>query len=55
LEEARKTMGPYADALVLDQLASGRKARELLGWQPHRPDILEELERGSYVGHTAQV
>ncbi|HET6836659.1 MAG TPA: NAD-dependent epimerase/dehydratase family protein, partial [Gemmatimonadales bacterium] len=32
LEEARKKMGPYADALVLDQQASGRRAQELLGW-----------------------
>jgi nucleoside-diphosphate-sugar epimerase len=54
LEEARKAMGPYADALVLDQLASGRKAREMLGWQPHRPDILEEMERGSYAGDAAK-
>jgi nucleoside-diphosphate-sugar epimerase len=49
LEEARKTMGPYADALALDQQASGRRAQDLLGWQPRRPDVLEELERGSYT------
>jgi nucleoside-diphosphate-sugar epimerase len=50
LEEARKTMGPYADALVLDQQASGQRAQELLGWRPSRPDILEDVERGSYAG-----
>lgn len=49
LEEARKTLGLYADALVLDQQASGRRAQELLGWRPHRPDVLEDLERGSYA------
>ena len=49
LEEARAKMGAYADALALDQQASGRKAQELLGWKPRRPDILEELERGSYA------
>src|SRR3954470_5222721 len=49
LEEARKTVGPYADALALDQQASGRRAQELLGWNPRRPDVLEELERGSYA------
>jgi hypothetical protein len=49
LEEAKKSMGAYADALVLDQQASGKRAQELLGWNPHRPDILQELERGSYV------
>jgi nucleoside-diphosphate-sugar epimerase len=49
LEEARKKIGPYADALVLDQQASGKRAQQLLGWRPHRPDVLEDLERGSYV------
>jgi uncharacterized protein YbjT (DUF2867 family) len=39
----------YADALALDQQASGRRARELLGWRPHRPDVLEDIERGSYA------
>jgi nucleoside-diphosphate-sugar epimerase len=49
LEEARKTLGPYADALVLDQQATSRRAETLLGWRPHAPDPIEELERGSYV------
>ncbi|MEP7177048.1 MAG: NAD-dependent epimerase/dehydratase family protein, partial [Gemmatimonadales bacterium] len=53
LEEARKTMGAYADALVLDQQATSRKAEELLGWHPSRPDALEDLERGSYAGTRA--
>jgi nucleoside-diphosphate-sugar epimerase len=49
LEEARKKLGAYADALVLDQQASGRRAQETLGWQPHQPDVLEDIERGSYA------
>jgi nucleoside-diphosphate-sugar epimerase len=49
LEQARRELGKYADALALDQQASGRRARELLGWRPHRPDVLEDLEHGSYV------
>jgi nucleoside-diphosphate-sugar epimerase len=49
LEEARKTLGAYADALVLDQQASGRRAQETLGWKPSRPDVLEDVERGSYA------
>ena len=53
LEEARKTLGAYADALVLDQQASGRRARELLDWKPHRLGVVEELERGSYLGGRA--
>jgi hypothetical protein len=49
LEEARKKLGGYADALALDQQASGRRAQELLGWKPRRPDVLEDIERGSYA------
>ena len=49
LDEARKQMGPYADALALDQQASGRKAQDLLGWKPRGADVMEELERGSYT------
>jgi nucleoside-diphosphate-sugar epimerase len=43
LEEARKVMGPFADALALDQRVSGEKAHRELGWNPHRPSVLEEL------------
>jgi len=49
LEEARKKLGAYADALVLDQQASGRRAQETLGWRPRHPDVLEDIERGSYA------
>jgi nucleoside-diphosphate-sugar epimerase len=49
LEEARGKLGGYADALVLDQQASGKRAQDLLGWRPHRPDVLEDIERGSYA------
>jgi nucleoside-diphosphate-sugar epimerase len=48
LEDARKTLGAYADALVLDQQASGNRAKELLGWSPSRPDIISDIEHGSY-------
>jgi nucleoside-diphosphate-sugar epimerase len=58
LEEARKKLGSYADALVLDQQASGRRAQELLGWRPYRPYVLEDMERGSYrsmaMAHTGR-
>jgi nucleoside-diphosphate-sugar epimerase len=43
VEEARKTMGPFADALALDQQISGGRARRLLGWQPQGPTVLEDL------------
>jgi len=48
LEEARRSLGTYADALAMDQQASSARARGLLGWRPHRPSALEDLERGSY-------
>jgi len=43
LEEARKTMGPLADALALDQQISADRAHQLLGWHPHAPGVLEDL------------
>lgn len=49
IEEARKVLGPYADALALDQQVSGEKAVELLGWKPQFTSMLEDLERGSYA------
>lgn len=45
LEEARKRLGAYADALCLDQQVSGKKAEEVLGWQPKALSLLEDLER----------
>jgi len=50
IEEARTELGSgYADALTLDQQASSRRAEELLGWRPHRPGPIEDLESGSYA------
>jgi nucleoside-diphosphate-sugar epimerase len=49
LEDARVTMGPLADALALDlQVSSDRAVREL-GWEPHRPTVLEELSATTVV------
>jgi len=48
LDAARATLGAFADALALDQQVSGDRARTLLGWRPHRPDVLRELREGSY-------
>jgi nucleoside-diphosphate-sugar epimerase len=49
LEEARAQLGLYADALALDQQASGSRAEEMLGWRPSRPSVLEDMEHGSYA------
>jgi nucleoside-diphosphate-sugar epimerase len=48
LEEAREKLGPYADALALDQQVSAERALGL-GWKPKRPSVLEDLRTGSYV------
>ncbi|MBV8644556.1 MAG: NAD-dependent epimerase/dehydratase family protein [Candidatus Eremiobacteraeota bacterium] len=49
LDDARAQMGPYADALAADlQIDSGKAAREL-GWEPHRPTLLEELSNTTVV------
>src|ERR1700722_2300842 len=49
LEEARKTMGAFADALVLDQQISSEKATKELGWSPRAKSVLEDLKTGSYA------
>ena len=49
VDEARKALGPFADALAIDQLATSAKARAELDWHPHGPTALEDLEHGSYV------
>ncbi len=49
LDEARKSLGAYADALALDQLVSSAKATSMLGWKPRAAGILDDLRRGSYV------
>jgi nucleoside-diphosphate-sugar epimerase len=43
LDEARRRMGPIADAFALDQQFSGRRARDELGWTPRHTDPLAEL------------
>jgi nucleoside-diphosphate-sugar epimerase len=49
LDEARKALGDYADALALDQIMSSERAQTLLGWKPRSAGILEDLRRGSYA------
>jgi nucleoside-diphosphate-sugar epimerase len=49
LEEARKTLRAFADALVLDQQINSEKARRELGWNPRAGSVLEDLKAGSYA------
>ncbi|MEV6929851.1 NAD-dependent epimerase/dehydratase family protein [Dactylosporangium sp. NPDC051485] len=41
-ESRARLSGPFADALLLDQQASGARARSL-GWTPSGPSLLDEL------------
>ena len=43
LAEARREMGPIADAFALDQQLSSARARAELGWRLARRDVLAEL------------
>lgn len=47
---ARDALGAaFADALLLDQQASGARARTELGWAPKQPLLTQEYESGSYA------
>jgi nucleoside-diphosphate-sugar epimerase len=41
LDEARKTMGPMADALAMDQVVVSARAAEV-GWNPRHPPFVED-------------
>jgi nucleoside-diphosphate-sugar epimerase len=49
LDDARKSLGPFADALALDQSVSGELARGTLGWEPHGPGLLADLSAQTHV------
>ncbi|SFL43058.1 NAD-dependent epimerase/dehydratase family protein [Geodermatophilus ruber] len=49
-EETRELFGPLAGPLLLDQQATGAKARADLGWAPSEASLLTDLESGSYAG-----
>lgn len=39
-------LGGFGEALLLDQQATGERAKQDLGWQPTRPSLVEELSAG---------
>jgi len=52
--ETRDRLGEaFADALLLDEQASGAKARAKLGWQPVARPLVEQLAEGTYLGEGA--
>lgn len=44
--ETLARLGPFGEALLLDQQASGNRAKSDLGWQPTRPSLVDELKAG---------
>lgn len=54
VDQARGVLGPFADALALDQDITSIVATKL-GWNPRRAGVLEDLERGSYAPAVAHV
>ena len=49
LDKARAQMGGFADALACDLNVDSSKAARELGWEPHRPTLLEELSNTAVV------
>ncbi|MEV7395764.1 NAD(P)H-binding protein [Aeromicrobium sp. NPDC092404] len=45
-EATVERLGGFGEALLLDQQASGLRAKTELGWQPTRPTLVEELRVG---------
>ena len=43
LDDARKSLGAFADALALDQTVSGQHARQVLAWDPDGPGLIVDL------------
>ena len=54
VDEARKILGPFADALALDQQISSEKTKALLGWEPKAARLTDELRHGSYKAASAK-
>ncbi len=46
VEEARRTIGPMADALAMDQRIGSTKAARVLRWMASHPSVLEDLAAG---------
>jgi nucleoside-diphosphate-sugar epimerase len=44
VDEAARSMGDFAECLALDQHVDGRKALNLLGWQPRHGGFVDGVE-----------
>lgn len=47
LDQARETMGPVAECLVMDQQVLSTKAARELGWKPTGPGVLQAIVAGT--------
>lgn len=55
-DEARSRVGDwFAEVLLLDQGAQSRRARRELGWEPTRPGLVEDFQKGSYRNQPASL
>lgn len=53
-EEAQQHFGWLAMVMSADQPASSALSRELTGWQPTRPGLLDDLNAGHYFSAAPQ-
>ena len=52
--EARARLGDYfAEVLLLDQGTSAARARDMLGWSPTHPGLVDEFRDWSYAGEVS--
>lgn len=51
LDDARQSLGPFADALALDQTVSGQQARRVLEWKPQGPGLIADLSTQKHFQH----
>ncbi len=52
-EQAGEQFGFLAGFVGIDSPASGELTRELLGWQPAHPGLIDDLDKGHYFGGPA--
>ncbi|MEM9542128.1 MAG: SDR family oxidoreductase [Cyanobacteria bacterium P01_E01_bin.42] len=48
VEEASAALGPFADGMASNKRISAARAKNILGWKPHRTGLIEDIEHGSY-------
>ena len=52
-EEAANYFGWFAQFAAMDNPASSRRTRQLLGWQPKQPALIADLDRPSYFAESS--